>query len=76
MKCPECGGKTTVSDSSFNPKTNEYSRRRKCLVCDHRFYTMEFEVERNKRFEKDWNKNHRSTKYKRRKKYEKERNWV
>lgn len=75
MKCPECGGKTTVYDNSFNPDTNEHSRKRKCLVCGHRFYTMEFEVECNEQFKKDWEKHHRLTELKKRKKYEEE-NWI
>lgn len=61
MVCPECGGKTTVFDSSFNPETNEYSRRRRCLVCNFKFFTMEFEIEWTEQFEEDWVKNHRLT---------------
>lgn len=61
MLCPKCGGKAGVVDSSFNRETNEYSRKRRCHVCDHEFFTMEFEVENTKQFEKDWYDNHRTT---------------
>lgn len=61
MVCPKCGGKTTVFDSSFNSETNEYYRARRCRVCNHEFFTMEFEVEYNEQFKKDWNNNHRLT---------------
>lgn len=61
MICPKCGGKTTVEDNSFNPDTNELSRRRRCKACNHEFFTMEFEVECTEQFKKDWYDNHRTT---------------
>lgn len=37
--CPRCDEKTTVVST-----TNEV-RRRRCLTCDHRFYTEEIDYE-------------------------------
>lgn len=45
MICPKCSGKTTVFDNSHIKDQNETYRRRKCLVCGHKFVTVEFEVE-------------------------------
>lgn len=61
MVCPKCGGNTTVFDNSFNPEVNEYYRKRTCLTCDHKFFTIEFEVEPTEQFQKDWLKHHRFT---------------
>ena len=61
MICPKCGEKTTVVDNSFNPGTNELSRRRRCKVCNHEFFTIEFEVECTEQFNKDWYDHHRTT---------------
>lgn len=44
MKCPICGGDTTVIDS--RPKVDSVGRRRKCLKCSYRFSTLEIEAER------------------------------
>lgn len=42
MKCPKCGGKTTVVQVRENGR-----RRRQCLTkeCRHSFHTKEVEVE-------------------------------
>lgn len=63
MVCPKCGGKTTVFNNCFNPETNEEYRRRRCKTCNYTFFTMEFEVEYTRQFDKDWVKHHRCTAY-------------
>ena len=63
MKCPKCGGKTRVRDNVNNEKTNERYRQRKCLECGHTFYTIEFEVDDDTQFRKDWIRNHRHGAY-------------
>ena len=60
MKCNKCMGKTTVCDTTHT-KENETYRRRICLVCGSVFFTMEFEVDANAEFKKEWRKSHRST---------------
>lgn len=62
MMCPKCGEKTTVIDTMYNPKEREFCRKRKCGGCKFTFYTVEFQVERNKRFMRDWFLFHRSYK--------------
>ena len=57
MNCPKCGGKTAVTDGA--KATDEIYRRRKCLVCDHRFFTIEYEVENDAEFYKTWTTHHR-----------------
>ena len=49
MICPICGYKTQVLDVKTNTEENEVRRRRKCVQCGYRFWTMEFEVERPKK---------------------------
>lgn len=44
MTCPVCGGKTRVLDSEADSES--VYRRRKCVECDHRFYTTESESDR------------------------------
>lgn len=56
MTCPECNGKSTVYDSAHNTKANESYRKRKCLVCGHRFGTIEFEVELDENYQKNFSK--------------------
>lgn len=68
MLCPKCGDKTTVFDSSFNHKINEYYRKRRCLACGHEFFTAEFEVEPTEQFLKDWLEYHRRTRNDRKRK--------
>ena len=50
MVCPKCGGKLHTEDVRNNPETNEVYRKRRCYICDYVFFTMEFEVERDKNF--------------------------
>lgn len=41
MTCPICGDKTHVIDSASD--TEQIYRRRECVSCKHRFYTVESE---------------------------------
>lgn len=51
MKCPKCDGKTKVTDTVPNEAEHEIYRRRLCLECGHKFYSVEFETEPTARFE-------------------------
>lgn len=53
MKCPNCGGNVRVRDTTYTEE-NEIYRKRSCLNCGHVFYTMEFAIEANDKFLKDW----------------------
>lgn len=60
MKCPKCGSeKVPVKDNVNNNTYNEVYRRRACANCGHNFYTVEFEVEANKRFKDEWKQHSR-----------------
>ena len=54
MICPECGGKTRVLDTRFNDEHNEIYRRRTCPICNHIFFTMEFEADYTLAFAKSY----------------------
>ena len=42
MKCPKCGSNNDKVIESYERKTkNDWKRRRKCLVCDYRWNTIE-----------------------------------
>jgi len=56
MKCPKCGSKSYVVDTAQDSAANETYRRRMCEKCKHAFFTIEFEVERDKNFRETWNK--------------------
>lgn len=43
MNCPICNGETKVKDS--RPDEDSVRRRRECLVCQHRFSTVEIDVD-------------------------------
>lgn len=60
MHCPKCNGKVGVLDTVYNTKDNEILRKRKCHVCGHIFYTIEFEVENNDRLKEEWSTFYRS----------------
>lgn len=61
MKCPKCGGEIKVCCTTYTEE-NEIYRRRKCFSCGHVFYTMEFEVEENPAFRKEWGRLRRTAK--------------
>ena len=42
MTCPKCGGKTAVINSR-EPNNECVVRRRKCVNCEYRFTTKEYE---------------------------------
>lgn len=54
MKCPKCGGKSTVKDTLHTEESETY-RRLKCLneSCGQTFYTIEYEVEYNEALRKE-----------------------
>ena len=53
MICPKCGGNVSVTDT-LTSHENEMFRRRRCVECSHRFFTIEFEVIADPKFESDW----------------------
>lgn len=56
MLCPKCGDSTKVCDTRYERKENEVYRRHICRDCMHEFYTIEFEVENNNKFNDLWKK--------------------
>ena len=50
MYCPKCKAKTKVIDSRAMNNQNGIRRRRKCLVCGHKFTTYE-ELENSENIE-------------------------
>lgn len=58
MLCEKCKGKTKVIDGC-NTDQNERYRRRICLECGHIFYTVEFIVEEDDKFDYEWRRNYR-----------------
>lgn len=61
MVCPECGGKVHAPDIVHTPD-NETYRKRKCVDCGFIFYTVEYEVEFDRKVQYLWNENHRLNK--------------
>lgn len=59
MKCPNCEGDVKVIDTVKNTDTNEIYRKRKCSVCGHVFFSIEFEVEQDERFKQEWLEHYR-----------------
>lgn len=60
MNCPICGGKTTVRGCKADCES--IHRERKCLECNHIFYTEEYEVETSERYDElvlEYNRNRR-----------------
>lgn len=55
-ECEYCGGKMATKNVVQNPKDEETYRQKRCMNCGHEIYTVEFEVEVNRRFKDDWNK--------------------
>ena len=50
MNCPKCDGKTRVTDTVRNMPEHETYRKRLCLECGNKFYSVEFETEATSRF--------------------------
>lgn len=61
MTCPKCKGRPSVV-CTVNVSWNEIYRQRKCDECGHVFFTVEFEVETNKRFMREWNRYNKKSK--------------
>lgn len=55
MRCPDCGGELRGIDSVYNTKENEVIRRKRCQMCARLVLTVEFEIEPNEQFKRDWN---------------------
>lgn len=58
MRCSKCGERTRVIDRANSPE--EIYRKRECEVCGHRFYTIEYEIEKDENMWKEWTKYNRS----------------
>lgn len=58
MNCPECGSESAVWDIA--KAREELYRKRKCKVCGLKFCTIEYEVEYNENFRKEWVKYNRA----------------
>lgn len=54
MLCPICNGKTSIMDSTVNPKFKEKYRKRYCENCGYKFKTTEFIVDDDTNFEKTY----------------------
>lgn len=53
MTCPKCGGKCQTEETLDSPD-NEVYRQKRCLNCGHKFFTLEFTVEYDEVFQKEW----------------------
>lgn len=61
MTCPKCNStRIAIRDSVNNTEENETYRKRVCADCGRIFHTVEFEVEYNDRFKKEWHKYYRT----------------
>lgn len=59
VSCPKCGaGRTGICDVVRNV-FNEVYRERECKNCATTFYTMEYVVEENETFKKEWDELHK-----------------
>lgn len=56
MICPKCYSKTKVLDTRHDIKENETYRQHLCTNtnCNYKFYTVEFEVIKNKSFKEKY----------------------
>lgn len=58
MYCPKCGRVAGQLDHIVTDQKEIY-RERYCKACDYKFYTVEYEVENNSQFKKEWRKYHK-----------------
>lgn len=54
MQCPKCKDKAKIVDSVFTPTHGETYRKRVCAGCGYIFFTIEFAVENNERFQREF----------------------
>ena len=54
--CEYCGGKLVTKNTVQNTEDEETYRLKKCDKCGHEIYTVEFEVEDNNLFRREWNR--------------------
>lgn len=55
MNCPKCHSNNIETiDNVNNKRENEILRKKKCCDCANIFFTVEFIVEVNKRYEEEW----------------------
>ena len=62
MLCKYCKQNTIVVDGVDNRDSDETYRLRVCPKCGRIFYTVEFPVEADRRFTKDWINHHKKHK--------------
>ena len=53
MTCPMCGGKCQTVETLDSPDNDVY-RQKNCLHCGYKFFTLEFVVQNNEGFQKEW----------------------
>lgn len=56
MNCPKCNSSKTKRTGCVHTPDNEKYRQYECFDCKHLFYSVEFEVEPNEKFRKEWAK--------------------
>lgn len=59
MLCKFCKTNTIVADGVDNRDSDETYRLRVCPKCGRIFYTVEFPVETDRRFIRDWTMHHK-----------------
>lgn len=64
VSCPKCSAVVKTVDVVTNHDDNETYRKKKCTECGHKFYTIEYEIDTDERFHKQWCKHHRKNKNK------------
>lgn len=52
MRCSKCGSDNLRVMETFSEFDEEVYRRRKCLDCGEKIFTVEYEVEQNEEFKK------------------------
>lgn len=64
LLCPKCGAVVKTVDVVTNHDDNETYRKKKCTKCGHKFYTIEYTIDNDASFRKQWRTHHRNKKYK------------
>ena len=60
--CPKCGGEVKVRDTRHNDEHDETYRRYVCSSCGIMFFSVEYQVEENEAFFRNWRKADRKMK--------------